>query len=163
MTTPSAASKAHHRIGRLLMDADPRRRHQGLLRLAAHLASGRPDEAEQTELAALLPTSVAEPAEAALVQAGLHERLGRHLDGARHPRWRTAGLPERVQVAWLRAELANDPAVVREEPPGELLYQAVRSTDLTASHRPDRLVAALADSADPVLRTEALRLARQGL
>ncbi|WP_327352136.1 HEAT repeat domain-containing protein [Streptomyces sp. NBC_01304] len=153
-------SPTDHGFGQLLKDDDPRRRHQGLLRLAAHPAAG---PAEEAALAALLPTSVAEPAEAALVQAGLHERLGRHLEGARHLQWRTADLPVRVQVAWLRAELLNDAAVVRNEPAGELLHQAVRSTDLAAAHRPDELVSALADSTDPVLRPEALRLVRQGL
>ncbi len=107
-----------------------------------------------------------EPPEAALVLAGLYERLRPHLGGRRPPSWRTAELPAGVRIAWLRAELLHDPALVRREPPGELLYQAVRETGITGAHRPghpDRLVAELTRSGDPVLRAEALRLAREGL
>ncbi|MFH9240919.1 HEAT repeat domain-containing protein [Streptomyces anulatus] len=46
---------------------------------------------------------------------------------------------------------------------GELLYRAVRESDAAEAHRPDRLVAELVDTGDPVLGTEALRLARDGL
>lgn len=68
-----------------------------------------------------------------------------------------------MAIAWLRAELLDEPVVIRDEAPGELLYQAVRQTDITGAHSPSRLVSELADSGDPVLQAEALRLARQGL
>ncbi|MEU3727582.1 HEAT repeat domain-containing protein, partial [Streptomyces sp. NPDC031705] len=93
----------------------------------------------------------------------LHERLGPHRPGAPRPPWRDAGLPARVRIAWLRAELLNDPTVLRQETPGELLYQVVRETDIARAHRPARLVSELVDSGDGVLQAEALRLARQGL
>ncbi|MFD9499616.1 HEAT repeat domain-containing protein [Streptomyces sp. NPDC060035] len=151
-------------FGRLIQHGHPRVRYLGLVLLAERVASGSADKRpEAAELAALLPVSVAEPPETALVMAGLYERLGPFRRARSWPSWRTAELPVRVRIAWLRAELLNDPAVIRREPPGELLYQAVREASATGAHRPAPLVDELADSGDPVLQTEALRLARQGL
>ncbi|MFB0633144.1 HEAT repeat domain-containing protein [Streptomyces sp. AB3(2024)] len=151
-------------FGPLVRHGDPGLRHLGLILLAERVASVRAaDAAGMAELAELLPTSVEGPPEAALVLARLHERLGPYLREPRIPAWRSAGLPARVRIAWLRAELLNDPTVVRKEAPGELLYQAVRETTVTRAHRPEQLVDELADSGDPVLQAAALRLARQGL
>ncbi|MFI1151598.1 HEAT repeat domain-containing protein [Streptomyces sp. NPDC020817] len=151
-------------FGLLVRHDDPRLRHLGLVLLHERVTSGRPCEDQETaELAGLLPTVVEGPPEAALVLARLHERLGPYRRGLRRPPWRTAELPVRVRIAWLRAELLNEPTVIREEPAGELLYQAVRELTVTRAHRPDRLVNELADSGDPVLQAAALRLARQGL
>ncbi|MFJ8014977.1 HEAT repeat domain-containing protein [Streptomyces sp. NPDC096339] len=151
-------------LGRLIRHEDPRVRHRGLLLLAERVTADRPDgEPEMAELAALLPLSLDGPPETALVLARLYERLGPYLRGLPRPSWRTAGLPARVRIAWLRAELLTDPTLVRTEPPGEPLYQAVRETTAAGAHRPERLVDELAASGDPVLQAEALRLARQGL
>ncbi|MFI8261979.1 HEAT repeat domain-containing protein [Streptomyces sp. NPDC085665] len=152
-------------VFRLLVGhGDPRLRHLGLVLLHERVTSGLPgDEQETAELAGLLPAEVEGPPEAALVLARLHERLGPYRRGLRRPSWRTAELPVRVRIAWLRAELLNEPAVIREEPAGELLYQAVRELTATGAHRPEQLVNELVDSGDPVLQTAALRLARQGL
>ncbi|MFD7861219.1 HEAT repeat domain-containing protein [Streptomyces sp. NPDC059783] len=145
---------------------DPGQRHRALIRLDAHLRAHPPaDDAEADRLAALLPAEPTGVPEADLLLAGLYRRLGHHRGDRPRPAWRTADpLPARVRIAWLRADLLHDPAsALADEPPGEALYQAVRATDLTAAHHPARLVDALADSGDPVLRTEALRLAREGL
>ncbi|MEU7729746.1 HEAT repeat domain-containing protein [Streptomyces sp. NPDC040724] len=154
-------------FGRLVRHEDPRMRHRGLVLLTERVTSGRTgDEAEMAELAGLLPVSVEGPPEAALVLARLYERLAPYVRGFPKlpwPSWRTAGLPVRVRIAWLRAELLNEPTVIRKEPPGELLYQAVQEATVTGAHRPGRLVDELADSGDPVLQAAALRLARQGL
>ncbi|MGW6979123.1 HEAT repeat domain-containing protein [Streptomyces sp. NPDC054932] len=151
-------------FGRLIRHEDARLRHLGLLLLHERVTSGRAgEEPGAAELAALLPVSLEGTPEAVLVLARLHERLGPHLPGHRLPSWRTAELPARVRIAWLRAEILNDPAVIRKEPRGELLYQAVQETTVTGAHRPDYLVNELADSGDPVLQAAALRLARQGL
>ncbi|MGW4233532.1 HEAT repeat domain-containing protein [Streptomyces sp. NPDC004980] len=151
-------------FGPLVRHGDPRVRYLGLTLLGERLASGVVLEGpESAELAALLPVSVDGSPEAALVLAGLYERLGPFLGDRPWPSWRTAELPVRVRIAWLRAELLADPAALRKEAPGELLYQAVRGFAAADAHRPARLVAALVDSGDPVLRAEALRLARQGL
>ncbi|WP_329209359.1 HEAT repeat domain-containing protein [Streptomyces sp. NBC_00683] len=151
-------------LGRLIRHGDPRMRYLGLALLAERVTSG-PAVAhpEAAELAALLPASVTGPPETALAMAGLYERLGPFRKGSSWPSWRTAELPVRVRIAWLRAELLNDPSIVRREPPGELLYQAVRGASAADAHRLAPLVGELADTGDPVLRAEALRLARQGL
>ncbi|MFG2625852.1 HEAT repeat domain-containing protein [Streptomyces sp. NPDC048473] len=151
-------------LGRLIRHEDPALRHLGLVLLTERVTAGRTsDDTETAELAGLLPVSLMGPPEADLLLAGLYERLGPHLRGRPRPSWRTAGLPVRVRIAWLRTELLDEPAVIRDEAPGELLYQAVRETSITGAHRPARLVDELADSGDPVLQAEALRLARQGL
>lgn len=151
-------------LGRLIRHGDPRMRYLGLVLLAERVTSGPPVARPETaELAALLPVSVTGPPETALVVAGLYERLGPFRKDRPWPSWRTAELPVRVRVAWLRAELLNDPTVIRREPPGELLYQAVREAGATGAHRLAPLLDELAYSGDPVLRAETLRLARQGL
>ncbi|WP_405942365.1 HEAT repeat domain-containing protein [Streptomyces sp. NBC_00207] len=151
-------------FGRLIRHEDPRLRYLGLVLLTERVTSGRTgDESEMAELAGLLPASVEGPPETALVLARLYERLAPYLPGLRRPSWRTAELPVRVRIAWLRAELLNEPAVIRTEPRGELLYQAVQEATAPCAHRPERLVEELVDSGDPVLQAAALRLARQGL
>ncbi|MFD3522344.1 HEAT repeat domain-containing protein [Streptomyces sp. NPDC058653] len=153
---------------RLLRHDDAPVRSLGLTLLAEQAARG-----EASELGALLPLALsaawpARAAEDALVLAELYARLGPHVPkpyavAGRVPAWRTAGLPVRVQIVWLRAEIANDPTTVRREPPGEPLYQAVRETSIAGTARLRRLVGELLDSGDPVLVRESLRLAREGL
>ncbi|MFF8914523.1 hypothetical protein ACF08M_14660 [Streptomyces sp. NPDC015032] len=151
-------------LGRLIRHQDPGMRHLGLVLLTERAAACRPsDDGELAEIAGLLPASPPGPPEADLLLAGLYERLGHRLRDRPWPSWRAAGLPARVRIAWLRAEIRHDPTAIRDETPGEPLYQAVRETDITGAHRPARLVDELADSGDPVLQAEALRLARQGL
>ncbi|WP_335937157.1 HEAT repeat domain-containing protein [Streptomyces sp. PTD5-9] len=151
-------------LGRLIRHEDPDLRGTGLVLLDEHLASGGPfDDAEGGRLAALLPGTLTGRAEPDLLLAGLYERLAPYLRDRPRPAWRTAALPARVRIAWLRADLLHEPSVIRHEPRGELLYQAIRDTELTRAPRPARLVEELAGSGDPVLRAEALRLARQGL
>ncbi|WP_412074861.1 HEAT repeat domain-containing protein [Streptomyces xanthophaeus] len=151
-------------FGRLIRHEDPRLRYLGLVLMTERVTSGRTGDAlEMAELAGLLPVSVEGPPEVVLVLARLHERLGPYLRGLPWPSWRTAELPARVRIAWLRAELLNEPTVIRKEPPGELLYQAVRETTLACAHQPAQLVNELVNSGDPVLQAAALRLARQGL
>ncbi len=157
-------------LGRMVRHPAPRIRYLGLTLLAERAdtpdaGGGGEDAAEAGHLALvarLLPDSSGASPEESLLLAGLHARLGprpRH----RLPDWRAAGLPTRVRIAWLRTELLGDPAVLRTEPAGELLYRAVRESDIAEAHRPDRFVAELVDTGDPVLGTEALRLARDGL
>ncbi|MBT2446552.1 HEAT repeat domain-containing protein [Streptomyces sp. ISL-43] len=151
-------------FARLIRHDDPRLRHLGLVLLAERVTPDRMgDEREMAEFAGLLPASVEGPPEAVLALARLYERLGPYLRGRRLPSWRTAELPARVEIAWLCAELLNEPTVIRKEPPGELLYQAVRETTVIRAHRPERLVNELVNSGDPVLQAAALRLAREGL
>ncbi|MFJ1929795.1 MULTISPECIES: HEAT repeat domain-containing protein [unclassified Streptomyces] len=162
MRTP--AGEELHTLGREIGRGTPGQRHTALVRLAELVATRPPSDAEMDTLAGLLPQSLTGPPEADLLLARLYERLGHRLTDRLRPRWRTAGhLPATVRTAWLRADVLHDPAVLREETPGELLYQAVRELDISGTHRPGPLVDELADSGDPVLRTEALRLAREAL
>ncbi|MCX5414395.1 HEAT repeat domain-containing protein [Streptomyces sp. NBC_00059] len=146
------------------------RTHHATRRPAPRLVAERLDgphpptaPADLAALAELLPHDVPRPPEESLLLAGLYGRLGTHLPGGRFPPWREAGMPVRVRIAWMRAELLTRPSALRDERPGELLYQAVRSIDAGDAARPDLLVAELAGTGDPVLRTEAVRLIRQGL
>lgn len=164
-------------LGRLVRHEDSRVRYLGLTLLAERVGSpygtageagpagpaGGGDPAGLGEPAALLPRLPAGSPEESLVLAGLHERFGPRLPRGSRPDWRAARLPVRVQVAWLRAEVLTDPAAIRDETPGELLYQAVRGSDIMNAHRPAHLVSELVDTRNPVLQAEALRLARQGL
>ncbi|WP_328908747.1 HEAT repeat domain-containing protein [Streptomyces sp. NBC_00234] len=156
-------------LGRVVRHRDRRVRYLGLTMLAERVAPDRCTRgADLAQLATLLPDpgpgrGAAESPEEWLVLAELHERLGPHLRGRRRPEWRAAALPARVRIAWLRAELLNGPAVIRDEIPGEPLYQAVREADVAHAHRPADLVAELVGSGDSVLQAESLRLARQGL
>ena len=153
-----------HELGPLIGDVDRRVRYRGLSLLAERAAAPRLSAGEAAELAALLPGELPESPDESLLLAGLHGRLGIHLPGRRLPAWRAArGLPERVRIAWLRAELLTNPSALRDERPGEPLYQAVRSIDAGQAHRPDRLVAEILATRDPVLRAEAVRLIRQAL
>ncbi|WP_326707198.1 HEAT repeat domain-containing protein [Streptomyces cyaneofuscatus] len=171
-------------LGRLVRHPDPRVRHLGLAllteRTSAPTAAGSvfgslsgsvsgsvigSGFGQQELLVGLLPDSSGATPEESLALAELHGRLRPEPDRPRRalPDWRAAGWPARVRIAWLRAELLADPAVVSTEPAGELLYQAVRATDVLDAHHPERLVAQLAATKDPVLQDEALRLARAGL
>ncbi|WP_405185903.1 HEAT repeat domain-containing protein [Streptomyces anulatus] len=158
-------------LGRMVRHPAPRIRHLGLTLLAERAdtpdaggGGGAGAEAGHLALVArLLPDSPGASPEESLLLAGLHARLGARRPRHRLPDWRAAALPARVRIAWLRTELLGDPAVLRTEPAGELLYRAVRESDAAEAHRPDRLVAELVDTGDPVLGTEALRLARDGL
>ncbi|MGW8575936.1 HEAT repeat domain-containing protein [Streptomyces niveus] len=155
-------------IERLLRHEDAPVRSLGLTLLGERVAHHEP-----AVLAALLPTALSAAgdwtvAEDALALAELYARLGPHLPkpyavAGHPPPWRTAALPVRVQIAWLRAEIANDPTTVRREPASELLHQAVRETGVAHTARPRQLIAELADSGDQVLVDESLRLAREGL
>ncbi|MEU8566312.1 HEAT repeat domain-containing protein [Streptomyces cyaneofuscatus] len=166
-------------LGRLVRHPDPRVRHLGLAllteRTSAPAATAGSDSGacsrlgfgsgQQELLVRLLPDSSGATPEESLTLAELHGRLRPEPDRPRRalPDWRAAGWPARVRIAWLRAELLADPAVVATEPAGELLYQAVRATAVLDAHHPERLVAGLAATGDPVLQDEALRLARAGL
>ncbi|WP_267914587.1 HEAT repeat domain-containing protein [Streptomyces microflavus] len=153
-------------LGRLVRHPDPRIRHLGLGLLAERTSAPFAAGSEQQELlASLLSGTTGATPEESLTLAELHGRLRPGPDGHHRPlpAWRTAGWPARVRIAWLRTELLADPAVVSTEPAGEPLYQAVRSTGILDAHRPERLVAELAATGDPVLQDEALRLARAGL
>ncbi|MFH9747373.1 HEAT repeat domain-containing protein [Streptomyces anulatus] len=158
-------------LGRMVRHPAPRIRHLGLTLLAERAdtpdaGGGGEDGAEAGHLALvarLLPDSPGASPEESLLLAGLHARLGARRPRYRLPDWRAAALPARVRIVWLRTELLGDPTVLRTEPAGELLYRAVRESDAAEAHRPDRLVAELVDTGDPVLGTEALRLARDGL
>ncbi|MGC5397143.1 HEAT repeat domain-containing protein [Streptomyces sp. DT20] len=162
MRTP--AGEELHTLGREIGQEDPGQRHTALVRLTELVATRPPSDGEMDTLAGLLPQSLTGPPEADLLLARLYERLGHRLTDRPRPRWRTAGhLPATVRIAWLRADVLHDPAVLRDETPGELLYQAVRELDISVTHRPGPLVDELADSGDPVLRAEALRLAREAL
>ncbi|MGW1409279.1 HEAT repeat domain-containing protein [Streptomyces sp. NPDC002403] len=163
MQTP--ADERFHTLGRLIGHEDPGQRHLGLVLLTERVTEHPPsDDRETDRLAGLLPASLTGRPEADLLLAGLYERLGHRLGGRPRPPWRTTGeLPARVRIAWLRADVLHDPGVLRDEVPGELLYQAVRGAGITGTHRPARLVDELAGSGDPVLQAEALRLAREGL
>ncbi|MFK0135125.1 HEAT repeat domain-containing protein [Streptomyces rubiginosohelvolus] len=156
-------------LGRLVRHPAPRLRHLGLTLLAEPTdtpnAPDTPDaEGGQLALVArLLPDTVGSSPEESLLLARLHARLGSREPRPRLPDWRAAALPARVRIAWLRAELLGDPAVLRTEPAGEPLYRAVRESAAADARRPDRLVAELVGTGDPVLQAEALRLAREGL
>ncbi|MFD3649369.1 HEAT repeat domain-containing protein [Streptomyces cyaneofuscatus] len=167
-------------LGRLVRHPDPRVRHLGLALLTertrapaaacSESGSGRGSgsdsgSGQQELLVSLLPDSSGATPEESLALAELHGRLRTEPDRPRRalPDWRAAGWPARVQIAWLRAELLADPALFSKEPAGELLYQAVRATAVLDAHHPERLVAGLAATGDPVLQDEALRLARAGL
>ncbi|TDC93822.1 HEAT repeat domain-containing protein [Actinomadura sp. 7K507] len=68
-----------------------------------------------------------------------------------------------VQIGRLRSGIAGRPGRLREEPPGELLYQAVHGIGALDVDDPEPLVAELAGRADSVLRAEAFRIAREAL
>ncbi|MBC6462358.1 HEAT repeat domain-containing protein [Actinomadura sp. HBU206391] len=154
-------------LRRLLRHDAPRVRQLGLVRLTELVtvarSGGGAGPAELAELARLLPASLDGRPEAALLQARLHLRLRRYLRPGGVPPWRAAGLPARVQIAWLCAEIADRPAAIRDEPAGELLYQAVRGIAADDVDDPSVLVVELMSGADPVLCAEALRVVREAL
>ncbi|MFD7125696.1 MULTISPECIES: HEAT repeat domain-containing protein [Streptomyces] len=159
-------------LGRMVRHPAPRIRYLGLTLLAERAdtpgagggeGGGEAGAGHLDLVARLLPDSPGASPEESLLLAGLHARLGAGRSRHRLPDWRAAALPARVRIAWLRTELLGDPTVLRTEPVGELLYRAVRGSAAAEAHRPDRLVAELVGTGDPVLGTEALRLARDGL
>ncbi|MFI2781236.1 HEAT repeat domain-containing protein [Streptomyces sp. ALB3] len=150
-------------LGPLIGHADRRERYRALTLLHERAAGPALPAGEAAELAGLLPRDVPASPEESLLLAGLHARLALHLPRRKLPAWRRKGLPERVRIAWLRAELLTDPSALRDERFGEPLYQAVRGVDAGDTHRPDRLVAQLLATRDRVLCAEAVRLIRQGL
>ncbi|SDT28088.1 HEAT repeat domain-containing protein [Actinoplanes derwentensis] len=138
----------------LLRHEDPRLRHWGLNRLDARpLAS----------LADLLPQTLDGPPETSLLLARLHQRLWSHVSPRRRPQWRTADLPPRVQIAWLRAEIVNHPETVHRETVGELLHQAAAGITTADTNRPGALIRELITSGNPILHDTALRLTREAL
>lgn len=151
-------------LARMIRHTAPRVRHLGLTLLAERAVTPDAGGAAQLALVApLLPDSPGESPEESLLLAGLHARLVTRRPRHRLPDWRAAALPARARIAWLRTELLGDPAVLRTEPAGELLYRTVRESGAADAHRPDLLVTELVDTGDPVLGAEALRLARDGL
>ncbi|MEU8104350.1 HEAT repeat domain-containing protein [Nonomuraea muscovyensis] len=95
--------------------------------------------------------------------ARLHFRLRAYVRPRPWPEWRGADLPARVQIAWLSAEIADRPEALRDEPVGELLYQAVRGVGAADVDEPESLARELSDRLDPVLRAEALRVTREAV
>ncbi|GHJ43073.1 hypothetical protein Cs7R123_04150 [Catellatospora sp. TT07R-123] len=147
----------------LVRHQDPLLRHLGLERLGARLASPGIGESELAELAGLLPPTLDGPPETAQILARLHQQLWQYVPQQHRPRWRAAGLPIGVQLTWLWAELCHQPATLRHEPVGELLYQSVAATAAADTDQLDELIGELAASGDDILRHAALRLAREGL
>ncbi|MGW4363082.1 hypothetical protein ACWEKU_30445 [Streptomyces californicus] len=155
-------------LGRMVRHPAPRIRHLGLTLLAERLDEpgsgpgnapgprrGEPgpgggategrESGQVDRLTRLLPDSPGSSPEESLLLARLHARIAVRRPAHRLPDWRAGRLPVRVRIAWLRAELLGDPAVLRTEPVGELLYRAVRESRAADAHRPDRLVAELVD------------------
>lgn len=148
----------------LVRHEDPRLRGLGLVGLAERLESRRDeDRSELAAFAASLPDSLDGSPEAALALAHLHLRLRAHVRPRPWPQWREANLPARVQIAWLSAEIADRPETLRDEPPGELLYQAVRGIGVAEVDEPESFAQELMDRLDPVLRAEALRFTREAV
>lgn len=142
---------------------DPLLRHLGLDLLAGRIAVPGTEESALAELAGLLPPTLDGPPETDLLLTHLHQRLWQHVPQQRRPRWRAAGLPVGVQLAWLRAEICHQPETVRDEPAGELLCQALAGIAAADTARLDELVGELVARGDQVLQGAALRLAREGL
>ncbi|MEU8800132.1 HEAT repeat domain-containing protein [Spirillospora sp. NPDC048819] len=68
-----------------------------------------------------------------------------------------------VRIRRLRSGIIGRPERVRDEPAGELLYQAVRGIGALDVDDPEPLVAGLAGRPDAVLRAEAFRITREAL
>ncbi|MFD1936263.1 HEAT repeat domain-containing protein [Nonomuraea mangrovi] len=110
-----------------------------------------------------MPDSLDGPPEAALALAHLYRRLRAYVRPRPWPQWRGADLPARVQIAWLSAEITDRPETLRNEPEGELLYQAVRGIGAVDVDEPESLARELSGRLDPVLRAEALRVTREAV
>ncbi|SNS12389.1 HEAT repeat domain-containing protein [Actinomadura mexicana] len=159
---PSRCSPAVLRL--LITHEDPRLRDSGLVGLAERLEARRDeDPSELAAFAESLPGSLDGSPEAALALAHLHLRLRAHVRPRPWPKWREAGLPTRVQIGWLSAEIADRPETLRDEPPGELLYQAVRRIVVADVDEPASFAQEAMDRPDPVLRAEALRVTREAV
>lgn len=148
----------------LLRDEDPQVRGAAIIGLAVRLAEGRAQErGERAGFAAALPGRVDGAPEAALALARVYLELRAEVRPGPWPAWRGADLPVLVRVAWLGAEIADRPRVLRDEPVGEVLYQAVGGIDVADVDDPELLARELVDRADPVLRGQALRVVRGAL
>ncbi|WP_437538753.1 HEAT repeat domain-containing protein [Sorangium sp. So ce726] len=151
-------------LSQLVKHEDERVRYLGLTRMAQ--AARREGSAGRRELAALLPRTLRtldRTPEVALLLAGLYRELWPSLPEQRLPAWREASLPAAVRVAWLRTEILTRPEVVRGEPAGELLYQALHALDPAEIPAPEALLPELAARRDPVLAAAALDLTRRCL
>ncbi|MET7459859.1 HEAT repeat domain-containing protein [Nonomuraea sp. NPDC005501] len=148
----------------LIRHEDPRLRGLGLVGLAERLDARRAeDRCEQAAFAASLPGSLEGPPEAALALAHLYLRLRAHVRPRPWPQWRAADVPARVHIAWLRAEITDRPEILRNEPVGELLYQAVRGIGAVDVEEPEGFVRELSGRQDLVLWSEALRVTREAV
>ncbi|MEV0150474.1 MULTISPECIES: HEAT repeat domain-containing protein [unclassified Nonomuraea] len=148
----------------LIRHEDSRLRALGLVGLAERLDARRAeDRCELAEFAASLPGSLDGPPEAALALAGLYLRLRAYVRPRPWPQWRKADLPIRVRIAWLSAEISDRPEILRDEPAGELLYQAVRGVGAVDVDEPESFVRVLSGRHDPVLWSEALRVTREAV
>ncbi|XXX82317.1 HEAT repeat domain-containing protein [Sorangium sp. So ce134] len=146
----------------LLRHGDARVRYLGLSRIAAAAAARRGGGARRA-LAALLPRAIDGTPEAALLLAGLYRELWGHLPEPWLPAWREAALPAPVRVAWLRTEILTRPEALRDEPAGELLYQALHALDPAEIPAPEALLPELAARREPLLQAAALDLTRRCL
>ncbi|MFF5262363.1 HEAT repeat domain-containing protein [Actinomadura viridis] len=162
----TAADDTFLRAGR---PGEPRLDAIGLVRLAERLGArdggeeigeGAGGEARYAEA---LPSTLDGSPEATLALARLYLRLGPYLRDRPWPRWREAGLPVPVRIAWLRAEIAARPETLRHEPAGEPLYQAVHGLAAIDADAPGELLRALSERPEPALRAEALRIAREAV
>ncbi|WP_437594228.1 HEAT repeat domain-containing protein [Sorangium sp. So ce1000] len=155
------ARRSEEALRQLVRHEDERVRYLGLARMAQ--AAPRESSAGRKELAALLPRTLDGTAETALLLAGLYRELWPSLQEHRLPPWREASLPAAARVAWLRTEILTRPQVLRGEPAGELLYQALHALDPAEIPAPEALLPELAARRDPVLAAAALDLTRRCL
>ncbi|WP_438011541.1 HEAT repeat domain-containing protein [Sorangium sp. So ce321] len=156
------ASCTEEVLRQLVRHDDARVRYLGLARLG-QAAAARPGGAARRQLAALLPHALDGAPEATLLLARLHRELWPFLPHQRLPAWREAALPAPVRVAWLRTEVVTQPEVLRSEPAGELLYQALHALDPAEIPAPEALLPELAARRDPALQAAALDLTRRCL
>ncbi|WP_433462879.1 HEAT repeat domain-containing protein [Spirillospora sp. CA-128828] len=71
--------------------------------------------------------------------------------------------PVPARIVRLTARIADDPRVLRDEPGGEPLYQAVHGLDVLDLEEPETLARELAERDDSALRAEAVRITRAAL
>ncbi|WP_437820945.1 HEAT repeat domain-containing protein [Sorangium sp. So ce1078] len=150
-------------LRQLVRHGDARVRYLGLSRIAQAARRGAGARQALAALAAMLPRAVDGTPEEALVLAGLYRELWAFLPEQRLPAWREAALPAPVRVAWLRTEILTRPEVLRDEPSGEPLYQALHALDPAEIPAPEALLPELAARRDPVLQAAALELTRRCL
>ncbi|WP_437493516.1 HEAT repeat domain-containing protein [Sorangium sp. So ce1014] len=150
-------------LRQLVRHGDARVRYLGLSRIAQ--AAARRSAGARRALAAMLPRAIDGDGtpEEALLLAGLYRELWPFLPEQRLPAWREAALHAPVRVAWLRTEILTRPEVLRDEPAGELVYQALHALDPAEIPAPEALLPELAARRDPVLQAAALDLTRRCL